>query len=411
MNYDRKQLKLTAKEAVRSTVPKAWVVTLIYVLLAGVAVQVVNAVTPNPFAQFSAAISASPETFADNPELMWRVWSRIGGGTVALSIFVSVLVSLYQTVMRYGYVGYCLKVWRREETAYGNIFSGFSIAGRAIGASIMVGIFTFLWCIPLMIGYMGLILLAVALADASMALGILGIIAALVFLIVGVLCISYRYCLTAYYQMNEPEMGVFEAITASKRSMRGNIRRRLVLDLSFLGWELLLGCIVWLVVFVGLMLVLAGNTAALSAGIDPAAIWATAGIPGVLVLALSWLASLPLSLWLNAYMGVANAGFFLFVKEGGQREWERPQPYGGAYSYLGSAPPIPPGPTMAEEPQIPPAPEVPDATETPEAPEATEAPEVPQVPETPQAPQEPGEALPQEPQEEAPKGEEPHDAV
>lgn len=358
--YDRKQLKRTAKEAVRTTRPKVWVVTLVYMLLTTVVVWVANGLTPNPFLRLANAVNAAPDYFAAYPEMMWGMLS---GGAVAVCIFVSVLTSLYQVVMEYGYAGYCLKVWRRQDTAYGDVFGAFPVAGKAIGSAIMVGIYTFLWSLLAALGYVALAVLAgMLMTYVAEFLGALVLAAAVVLLVIAILCISYRYCLTPYFLMSDPEMGVFQAITASKVAMRGNIRKRLALDLSFLGWGLLVALIIYVVVFAGMFIA----EFVLYAGMElnPMMAMGTGSLFGIVVFLLAFLISLPLTLWLTGYEGVAQAGFF-DVLTGGHA--------------LEDCPPIPPQPPqltrddlMAQlrpaEPPIPPAPPV--AEEVPVAEEA-----------------------------------------
>ena len=60
----------------------------------------------------------------------------------------------------------------------------------------------------------------------------------LLFIIPGVVK-SYSYAMTDYILLDNPEMGVNEAITESRRMMNGYKWKLFVLDLSFIGWRLL----------------------------------------------------------------------------------------------------------------------------------------------------------------------------
>lgn len=388
MNYDRKQLKRTAKALVHDTQPKVWVTTLFYVLLTTVAVQIITAVVPNPWVNLGTAIQMYPDYLAENPELLVSLLSAASGGMV-LSLFVSVLTSLYQAVMNYGYRGYTLKVWRRETVAHTDLFSGFPMAGRVIGASILVEIFTFLWLMLMMLGLIMLVFAAAALMAAVELLGIVVLIVAYVLLLIGILFVIYRYCLTPYFIMSDPEMGIMEAITASKMAMRGNYRKRLVLDLSFLGWSLLVALIQLAVYAVGFTAVFWGNFAPLTYwigqhGMSTSVLVEMAGIPGIVVLILVFVISLPLNLWVSSYIRVADAGFFETVKAlpSTQSRLERHIAGADPYAY-GGVPPIPPEPPVEE----------PEDTEAvnPQEPAPLEAlaPEEPSAPEEPEMPQEP----------------------
>ena len=99
-----------------------------------------------------------------------------------------------------------------------------------------------------------LIALAVVLCIAGVGFGI---------------AVSYRYRLAYYLLLDDPDMGSLEAISRSKQAMRGWKGSLFVLDLSFLGWILLTPF--------------------------------TLGILG---------------LWLNPYMGAAEANFYDYVVHG-----------------------------------------------------------------------------------------------
>lgn len=390
MEYDRKQLKRTAKALVHDTRPKVWVTTLFYILLTTVAVNVVTSLVPNPFTEIILATQMYPEYLVENPELVMAMLGAASGGML-LTLFVSVLTSLYQAVMRYGYAGYTLKVWRRGETAHTDIFSGFPMAGRIIGASVMVGIFTFLWIMLLFLGVFVLAMMAIMLMSAVDFLAVIMLIALYILLFIGIFFITYRYSLTPYFLMSDPDLGVMEAITASKTAMRGNYKKRFVLDLSFLGWSLLLALIIYAVVFGGFMILFWGNFAAIQQGMDPAALLLTVGLPGILILVLAFAISLPLNLWLTSYISVTEAGFFETVKAlpATQSRLERHIAGTSPYAY-GGVPPIPPAPPVEEpedaaaEPS--PEPVVPEEPAAPQEPTAPEEPPVPQEPETPQEP-------------------------
>lgn len=60
----------------------------------------------------------------------------------------------------------------------------------------------------------------------------------LLFVIPGIVK-SYSYAMTNYIMLDNPEMGINEAITESRRMMNGYKWKLFVLDLSFIGWRLL----------------------------------------------------------------------------------------------------------------------------------------------------------------------------
>ena len=131
-----------------------------------------------------------------------------GGFTVLSFSFVSILVGLVALVLNAGYYCYCFGILRREEMPYESLFDAFPFAGKVILLSIVEGVFIFLW---------------------SMLFVIPGIIAA------------YRYRFAMYNLCENPEMGVMEALNMSKAQTYGFKAQLFLLDLSFLGWEILCG--------------------------------------------------------------------------------------------------------------------------------------------------------------------------
>lgn len=135
--------------------------------------------------------------------------SIVGVAFVSVSFF-SILLSLIAQVLGAGYSCYCLGVHRREEMPYESLFDGFTFAGKVIGLYIVQGVFIALW---------------------SMLFVIPGIIAA------------YRYSFALWNLCQDPSIGVMEALDRSKRQTVGYKGQLFSLQLSFLGWALLIGVI------------------------------------------------------------------------------------------------------------------------------------------------------------------------
>lgn len=404
MNYDRKTLKERAKSSLRGTQPRPWKVTLVYLLLASLIPVIITSVME--WAGNSALmstlwnISSDPEGWLNmvermSPNEMMAYYTRLfssAAGAGVLATLVSVLISLFQEVMGYGYAGYSLKLFRGEQTAVRDIFSALPMAGRVICTVVMVGIFTFLWSLlaTLLALCATMILTAAMMAvDPSasiMILFVLLMIAVWVAACVAIMLIAYRYSLAPYFIMTT-DMGTMEAIRESKNAMRGNLGRRFVLGLSFIGWGLLVALIVYAVMFVGmfiLMLALGFGMAMSGAMIEqmnPAQIMTPVIIGAAVIAVVAWLASLALNLWLTAYRGAAEAGFFLAMT--GQDdaratshaapEYIPPQPsdiWNNVPTPPSFTPSTPEAPAPAEEAPAPvaeaPVPEQPSAPETPE---------------------------------------------
>jgi uncharacterized membrane protein len=99
-----------------------------------------------------------------------------------------------------------LDLARRNETAIGRIFDGFSRYGTTLAAYLLQVIFVFLWTLLLIIP---------------------GIIAA------------YSYSMTYYILADDKSIGALDAIRKSKEMMRGNKWKLLCLSFRFFGWIVL----------------------------------------------------------------------------------------------------------------------------------------------------------------------------
>ena len=121
-----------------------------------------------------------------------------------ISAVLSILVSAFLTL---GSVSFYMKLSRNEKVTYKELFSKTSLWLLYIGVSIMTAIFIGLW---------------------SLLLIIPGIVA------------SYKYSMVNYIMVDNPEIGVFEAIKKSKEMMYGHKFDYFVLQLSFIGWGILM---------------------------------------------------------------------------------------------------------------------------------------------------------------------------
>ena len=101
-----------------------------------------------------------------------------------------------------------LKLAKKEEISVGEIFSGFNKTGKALWLNILVGFFTFLWTLLLIIP---------------------GIIK------------QYAYSMSFYILADNPELTAREALSKSKEMMNGHKWDLFVLQLSFFWWYLLVG--------------------------------------------------------------------------------------------------------------------------------------------------------------------------
>lgn len=131
--------------------------------------------------------------------------SSVGSGGI-LSTFVSILTNLMSAVLAAGFVMYCMAIRQGQRAEYLTLFDGFSFVGKVIGLNILIAVFTFLW--------------------------------SLLFVIPGIIA-SYRYRFALYNLYENPDIGILEALNMSKRQTLGYKGQVFMLDLSYIGWNLL----------------------------------------------------------------------------------------------------------------------------------------------------------------------------
>ena len=101
-----------------------------------------------------------------------------------------------------------LKLTKNEVLSVGDVFSGFNKTGRALWLNILISIFTFLW--------------------------------SCLFIIPGIIK-AYSYSMAFYVLADNPELTAREALSKSKQIMNGHKMDLFILELSFIGWFLLVG--------------------------------------------------------------------------------------------------------------------------------------------------------------------------
>ena len=136
---------------------------------------------------------------------------------------ISSIVSLAVAgLLGFGTVSFFLKISRNETVTYKELFSKINMCFSYLAISLLVGLFTALW---------------------SLLLIIPGIIAAI------------NYSLVYFVKLDNPELGALEVLRKSKEMINGHKWDFFVLILSFLGWAILgiftLGILyLWLVPYI-----------------------------------------------------------------------------------------------------------------------------------------------------------------
>lgn len=194
---DRVQLKKEAKQITKTACVSAYLFTLLYWIIISVLDAVSTYVSGDVITlmQFYAPDMAVPAIF-----------QRAAEFPPMTVLFVTVMVSLLNSVLHAGNVLYHQGVRAGEEMPFSTLFDGFSFVGKLIVLDIVMYLLVFLW--------------------------------SCLFVIPGLIAV-YRYRFAVYNLCENPELGVMEALHMSKVQTQGYKGDLFILDLSFFGWSLL----------------------------------------------------------------------------------------------------------------------------------------------------------------------------
>ena len=160
--------------------------------------------------------------------LQLRTFLIISAVILVIWVIVTIVIS---GAGKLGYAIFNLKLVDNRNAAFSDLFSQFDRLGAGFCMNFLMGLFTFLW---------------------SLLLVIPGIIK------------SFSYAMTPYILAEHPEMTATEAITESRRVMDGNKWRLFCLGFSFIGWSLLCAAPMLIaLIFIVRSAIITGNLATL----------------------------------------------------------------------------------------------------------------------------------------------------
>lgn len=400
MEYQRVLLKQSVKQAMGQTRPRPAWITLLYlvVLFAGIYL-FQRLLAPLDWwgtlsGYFFALMWNYDLTAAEALERLGE-WI-VGNGPqmiVAIvlgSLVISLVTYLWRSLMGVGYQGYCLAMVRGQNPGPGTIFCAFPRIGRVLLTRILTAIFLVLWALLFTVGFavVGLLagLLIQWLGTVGEVLGLLLILAGLVGYLVGLVWASLRYALADYVLLDQGVYGL-TAIRRSKELMRGNVGQLFVLQLSFIGWYLLMIAAALVTALVAGWILVAQAAMLIQTGGNGVFTIAAMSMTLLLAFGVILLVEGIISLWLLPYLTGSVAKFYDFWKG------DRPDPQGDwsvgggsgtakasgedfPYAWLSGQqsgqpwmPPAPPEPPEPPTPPAPPTPPTPPAPPEPAVPE------------------------------------------
>ena len=209
---DRKLLKSQAKDLIRTSDPKPVCMAIIYLViisaLSFLSYKIVGGSAEAFSVQFSNGFHFSTNEYAPSVDPEQYYYALQEAMPTPAESLLNTAISLVSTVLGAGFIIFVLRTLSGSGASYWNIFDGFGMFFRIIWLYILEGVFIFLWALLLFF-------------PAIIAF--------------------YRYRMAIYLLLEHPEMSALECISASKRLMAGHKWELFVLDLSFIGWALLVG--------------------------------------------------------------------------------------------------------------------------------------------------------------------------
>lgn len=202
MYINRQELKFKAKMAIRDSNPKiiyAGIVVVALSILISVLMTQLTGISANDYLRIQQLLTD------ENYDAAIRIYKSVSPsfGEAVIDLALEIVSS----VVSVGFIIFLLNSLRNAGAVYGNLLDGFGMVLRIIALNILEGVFIFLW---------------------SLLLFVPGIIAA------------YRYRMAIYLLVDHPEMSPLECIRESKRMMKGQKSDMFILDLSFIGWNMLI---------------------------------------------------------------------------------------------------------------------------------------------------------------------------
>lgn len=203
---DRVAIKAEARRIMRSARVSPLVMTAIVMVICLVLDRVVDLVRyGSPFYSLGFWDNYTQAVLSGDPDVLETLLLSVPQEAPS-SFFFTTLVSLFTLVLNGGYYIYCMGIRQGLRMPYATLADGLSVAGKLIWCWVQISVKVFLW--------------------------------SLLFVIPGIIA-SYRYSFAYYNILTDPTLSAGGAIRLSCEQTRGIKGELFVLDLSFIGWNIL----------------------------------------------------------------------------------------------------------------------------------------------------------------------------
>ena len=225
---NRREIKITAKEAAKQAGKAAKLVTLVFLLIQ-LGLNGLQLLTNFLTSRTSGGGSISDALAADTRNK-------------AIVYIIMVIVGIVGVLLNIGYTRIALQVHRREPVPMESLLEGFQIPGRAIGLRLLRSLLMLMWTYAILIPAIILLSIPITPLDRMTESDHWFVMYMVVLLIVAVAvstAVSYRYWGATFILLDHPDYTVRECIRAATEMPRGHRMELFLLDLSLLPWNLL----------------------------------------------------------------------------------------------------------------------------------------------------------------------------
>lgn len=225
---NRREIKITAKEAAKQAGKAAKLVTLVFLLIQ-LGLNGLQLLTNFLTSRTSGGGSISDALAADTRNK-------------AIVYIIMVIVGIVGVLLNIGYTRIALQVHRREPVPMESLLEGFQIPGRAIGLRLLRALLMLMWTYAILIPAIILLSIPITPLDRMTESDTWFVMYMVVLLIVAVAvstAVSYRYWGATFILLDHPDYTVRECIRAATEMTRGHRMELFLLDLSLLPWNLL----------------------------------------------------------------------------------------------------------------------------------------------------------------------------
>lgn len=225
---NRREIKITAKEAAKQAGKAAKLVTLVFLLIQ-LGLYGIQLLTNFLTSRTSGGGSISDALAADTRNK-------------AIVYIIMVIVGIVGVLLNIGYTRIALQVHRREPVPMESLLEGFQIPGRAIGLRLLRSLLMLMWTYAILIPAIILLSIPITPLDRMTESDTWFVMYLVVLLIVAVAvstAVSYRYWGATFILLDHPDYTVRECIRAATEMTRGHRMELFLLDLSLLPWNLL----------------------------------------------------------------------------------------------------------------------------------------------------------------------------